>query len=185
MAFNISEFAAAGLPFGGARYNLFSCIIDTPSGVPNVGARVAFTCKAAQIPASTITVLPVRYFGREVKFAGTRTFAPWTVSILNDEDFQVRNAMEVWSNAINRHESNLRDNALATNASYRTTATITQYGKTGVAIRTYQFVNIFPSEVGAIEMNWDNADAIQEFPVTFEYDYWNVVAPTTTGVINV
>jgi len=184
MAFNISEFASAGLPLGGARYSLFNVIIDTPSGVPNIAARASFTCKAAQIPASTLATIPIRYFGREVKFAGSRTFAPWTVTILNDEDFAVRNAMELWSNNINRHEANLRDTALATNSAYRTTATVTQYSKTGVPVRTYEFVNIFPTEVSAIEMTWDNADAIQEYTVSFEYDYWRIIAPTTTGTIN-
>ncbi len=183
MTFSVSEFAAAGLPLGGARPSLFSVIVDTPSGVPNVGARFSFTCKSAQIPASSIGVVPIRYFGREVKFAGNRTFAPWTATILNDEDFQIRSAMETWSNAINRHEANLRDTAIATNAAYRTTATVTQYSKTGVPIRTYEFVNIFPSEVGAIELSWDAVDAIEEFPVTFEYDYWRIVAPSTTGVL--
>ena len=185
MAFNVSEFAAAGLPFGGARASHFQATIDTPSGVPNIGPRFAFTCKAAQIPASTLTSFPIKYFGREVKFAGTRTFAPWTVTVLNDEDFAVRQALETWSNLINRHEANLRDNALATNASYRTTANVTQYSKTGVPIRTYQFVNLFPTEIAAIELDWDNSDTVQNYQVTFEYDYWQIVAPTTTGVFTV
>ena len=185
MAFNVSQFAAAGLPLGGARPSLFSVIVDTPNGVPNVGARFSFTCKAAQIPASTLGTIPIRYFGREVKFAGNRTFAPWQVLVLNDEDFTIRNAMETWSNLINRHQSNVRDPALATNSSYRTTATVTQYGKTGVPIRTYEFVNIYPQDIGAIDVNWDNGEAIEEFPITFEYDYWQVVAPTTTGTFAV
>lgn len=185
MAFNVNDFTAAGLPFGGTRSSLFQATVDTPSGVPNIGPRFAFTCKSAQIPGSTLTSFPIRYFGRETKFAGTRTFAPWQVTVLNDEDFAVRQALETWSNLINRHEANVRDAALATNASYRTTANVTQYSKTGVPIRTYQFVNIFPTEIAAIEVNWDAADAVQEFAVTFDYDYWQVVAPTTTGVLAV
>jgi hypothetical protein len=185
MAFNISEFAAAGLPLGGARPSLFSVIVDTPTGVPNVGARFNFTCKAAQIPASTLGVIPINSFGRDVKFAGNRVFAPWTVTVLNDEDFAIRQAMEIWSNNINRHEANIRDTALATNSSYRTTATVTQYGKTGIPVRTYEFVNIFPQEVGAIALSWDDGEAIEQFDVSFEYDFWRIVAPTTTGVIAV
>lgn len=184
MAFNISQFAAAGLPLGGARPSLFQVTVETPSGVPNVGSRFAFTCRASQIPASTLGSIPIRYFGREVKFAGTRQFQPWSTTILNDEDFQVRQAMETWSNLINRHEANLRDGALLTNASYRTTATVTQFGKTGAPIRSYQFVNIFPTEIGAIELSWDSGEAIEEFAVTFDYDFWRVVAPTTTGNLN-
>ena len=184
MAFNVSEFASSGLPLGGARPSLFSVIIDTPSGVPNIGARVNFTCRAAQIPESTVTVLEPAYFGRRIKIAGTRQFANWTAQILNDEDFQVRHALEVWSNAINRHEANLRETQLSTTASYRTTATVTQFSKVGVPIRTYEFVNIFPVNIQAIDVNWE-ADAIEEFACEFAYDFWKVSAPTTTGVLTV
>ena len=185
MAFNISEFASAGLPLGGARPSLFSVIVDTPSGVPNVGARFAFTCRAAQIPASTVSVIEPQYFGRRIKIAGTRTFANWRVEILNDEDFEIRQAMEIWSNEINRHQANLRAPRLATTASYRTTATVTQYAKTGEQIRTYRFVNIFPVEIGSIDLSWENGEQIETFPVEFAYDYWDLVNPGTTGTLTV
>ena len=185
MAFNVTEFASAGLPLGGARPSLFSVTVDTPAGVPAVGARFAFTCRAAQIPSSILSVIPQRYGGREVKMPGTRTFEPWNVTVLNDEDFTVRSAMEQWSNLINAHQANLRDGGLSTLASYRTTATVNQYNKTGGVVRTYEFINIFPTNVGAIDLDWDNADAIEIFPVEFQYDYWQVVAPTTTGTFAV
>jgi len=184
MAFNISEFSSSGLPLGGARPSLFSVIIDTPSGVPNIGARVNFTCKAAQMPESSLSVIEASYFGRKIKIAGTRTFANWSPTILNDEDFEVRHALEVWSNAINRHQANLRETQLATSASYRTTASVTQYSKVGVPIRTYEFVNIFPVNLQAIDVNWDT-DAIEEFQCEFAYDYWRVAAPSTTGILTV
>jgi hypothetical protein len=185
MPFNVSEFASAGLPFGGARPSLFSVIIDTPSGVPNVGARTSFTCRAAQIPQSSVGVIEQAYYGRRIKIAGTRTFANWRVDILNDEDFQVRAAMEIWSNAINTHQSNLRAPNLATTASYRTTATVTQYAKTGEALRTYRFVNIFPTEVGAIDLAWENGEQVETFPVEFAYDYWDLTTPGNTGTLAV
>jgi len=185
MAFNVSEFAAAGLPLGGARASLFSVIIDTPSGVPNVGARISFTCRAAQIPESTIGVVEIPYFGRRIKLAGNRTFANWTPTILNDEDFQVRGAMEIWSNAINRHQANLRETQLSTSQSYRTTAIVTQFDKIGVPIRTYEFVNIFPVNISAIDLSWDNVDSVEEFTVEFAYDYWRIAAPSTTGSLTI
>ena len=185
MAFNVSEFASAGLPLGGARPSLFSVIVDTPSGVPNVGSRISFTCRAAQIPQSTVGVIEQAYYGRRIKIAGTRSFQKWRVDILNDEDFQVRSAMEIWSNAINSHQSYLRAPQLATSASYRTTATVTQYAKTGEALRTYRFVNIFPTEIGAIDLAWDQGEQIETFPVEFAYDYWDLVNPGTTGTLAV
>jgi len=107
------------------------------------------------------------------------------VEILNDEDFQVRQAMEVWSNEINRHQANLRAPQLSTTASYRTTATVTQFAKTGESIRTYRFVNIFPVDIGAIDLSWENGDQIETFGVEFAYDYWDLVNPGTTGTLTV
>jgi hypothetical protein len=177
MAFSVTEFASQGLPFGGARSSLFEVDIQTPAGIPNVNDRIRFTCRAAQIPAATINNINVNYFGREIKVAGNRTFAEWTPTILNDEDFQVRDAMEAWSNSINSFRSNLRDPALATLAGYRTDATVIQYGKTGNVLRRYKFVNLYPTEVSTIDLAWDS-DAIQEFTVTFQYDYWEAVTGT-------
>lgn len=185
MAFNISRFTSQGLPFGGARSAYFEVILNTPSGIPNIGEKISLTCKAAQLPGSTLTSIPVRYFGRETKHAGTRTFQPWQIIVLNDEDFAVRHALELWSNSINRHEQNVRDAAFHRNSQYRTTALVTQYSKVNVPIRTYELVNAWPQEVAPIDLNWDNAEAIQEYGVIIEYDFWRPVAPSTTGSFSV
>ena len=170
MAFNITDFQGQ-LTFGGARANLFQVTIDNP--VDNgTFLKSSFMVKAAQIPAATLAIAPVSYFGREVKLAGNRTFEDWTVTILNDEDFLVRDGMERWSNAINGLQSNLRSFSLATAAQYKRSATVTQFSKTGLPIRSYQFVGIFPTSVGAIELDWSTNDAVEEFQVTFAYDYW-------------
>ena len=173
MAFSVTQFAAQGLPFGGARASLFEVDIQTPQGIANVGERVRFTCQSAQIPAATIGSIDVPYFGRQVKVAGNRTFADWTPTILNDEDFEVRNAMEEWSNSINSFQSNLRE---GTNLlqQYRTVANVTQFSKTGSRLRTYRFVNIFPTEVSTIDLDW-TTEGVETFTCTFVYDYWEVV----------
>lgn len=170
MAFNITGFQGQ-LALGGARPNLFQVTIDNPV---DRGAfiKTSFMVKAAQIPAATLGVAPVQYFGREVKLAGNRTFEDWTVTILNDEDFLVRDGMERWSNAINGLETNLRSVSLATTAQYKTNATVTQFSKTGLPIRSYNFVGIFPTSITAIDLDWGTNDTIEEFQVTFAYDYW-------------
>ena len=110
MAFNITEFQGQ-LTGGGARPNLFQVTIDNPV---DRGAfiKTSFMVQAAQIPEATLGQATVNYFGRQVKLAGNRTFPDWTVTIMNDEDFLVRDGMESWSNAINGLESNLRSAAL-------------------------------------------------------------------------
>jgi hypothetical protein len=152
MAFNITEFQGQ-LTFGGARNNLFQVTIDNPV---DRGAflKTSFMVKGAQIPAATLGTATVNYFGREVKLAGNRTFEDWSVTIINEL------------------ESNLRSFELATTAQYKTNATVTQFSKTGLPIRTYNFVGIFPLSVDAIDLDWGTNDQVEEFGVTFAYDYW-------------
>lgn len=173
MAFNINEMRAA-LRYGGARQNLFQVRINNPAN--SVGDAITpFMVQGAQIPESQLGVIPVFYFGRQMKLAGDRTFGDWTVTVINDEDFLIRNAMEEWSNRINRLERNVRDINR-----YKTNATVIQYAKDGTAIREYKFDGIFPSLISPIELDWGTVDQIESFQVTFTYDYWTVSGGTTS-----
>jgi hypothetical protein len=185
MSFSVDEFASAGLPLGGARASLFTVLMDTPSGVPNIGPRLTFTCKAASLPSSVLGITEVGYFGRKIKLAGNRVFENWDITVLNDEDFVTRNAFEIWSNAIQSHQTNVRATQLATTQSYRTTAQITQLSKTGTQLRTYEMVSLWPVTVGAIQMDWDSVNQVEMYTVTLAYDYWKPVAPSTTGIFEV
>jgi hypothetical protein len=174
MPFNISAFKSNGLVYGGARPSLFQVFMTPPAGIgiDTVSAdKFRFVCKTAELPESTISQIEVPYFGRRIKVAGERAFADWSVSVLNDEDFSVRAMFELWSNALNRHVSNVRDPALSAEQ-YKTDLDILQYSKDGAIIRSYQLVGAFPTTIGSIGLNWESANAIEEFSVTFAYDYW-------------
>jgi hypothetical protein len=173
MAFNINEMRSQ-LTFDGARQNLFQVQINNPANSSG-DAKTRFMCQAAQMPGSDLGVIPVFYFGRQMKLAGDRTFAEWTVTIINDEDFLIRNAMEEWSNQINRLQRNVREIAR-----YKSVAQVTQFSKDGSKLRTYEFNGIFPSNISPIEMDWSTTDQIELFQVTFQYDYWNV-SDSVTG----
>tara|TARA_Y100000385_G_C13019129_1_gene605314 strand:+ start:629 stop:1177 length:549 start_codon:yes stop_codon:yes gene_type:complete len=177
MAFNIQEIRSQ-LVLGGARASLFQVQIANPAnGAGDI--KVPFMVKAAQLPASTLGSFDVPYFGRKIKIAGDRTFAEWTVTIINDEDFLIRNAMEQWMNSINSHAGNIREFGSASPLLYKSNAQITQFSKTGVPIREYTFNGMFPTEVSAIEMSWETTDAIEDFTVTFQYDFWEVSGGVT------
>jgi hypothetical protein len=177
MAFNIQEIRSQ-LALGGARASLFQVQIANPAnGAGDI--KVPFMVKAAQLPASTLGQIEVPYFGRKIKIAGDRTFAEWTVTVINDEDFLIRNAMEQWMNSINSHAGNIREFGSASPLLYKSNAQITQFSKTGVPIREYTFNGMFPTEVSAIEMAWETTDAIEEFTVTFQYDFWEVSGGVT------
>jgi len=177
MAFNIQDIRSQ-LVGGGARASLFQVQITNPAnGAGDI--KVPFMVKAAQIPASSLGQIEVPYFGRKIKIAGDRTFAEWTVTVINDEDFLIRNAMEQWMNSINSHAGNIREFGSASPLLYKSNAQITQFSKTGVPIREYTFNGMFPTEVSTIEMAWETTDAIEEFTVTFQYDFWEVTGGIT------
>jgi hypothetical protein len=177
MAFNINEIRSQ-LAHGGARPSHFQILVTNP--INSLGdQKFAFTARAAQIPTWTTGVIPVFYFGRQIKVSGPRQFEPWNVTVYNDEDFLVRNALEQWSNAINTLQGNLQVTGSSSPAEYKSQGIITQYGKAGQVLRQYQFNGMWPSRVNAIEVDWTNGDAIEEFQVTFEFDEFEVIGGQT------
>ena len=172
MVFNINDIRGA-LPLGGARPTLFSVqFVNPSSSVADI--KVPFLCEAASLPDSRLGVIQVPYFGRTIKLAGDRTFNPWTVTIMNDEDFAIKNALETWSNAINSMQGNLRGFGTSASAAYKTNALVRQYGKTGQTLREYTFNGIYPAEISQIELNWGSTDSIERFSIGFQYDFWYV-----------
>ena len=177
MSFNVNEMRSQ-LVFGGARNTLFNVTIQNPvNGVADI--KVPFMCKAASLPESSIGVIPVPYFGRTIKIAGDRQYGEWGVTIINDEDFLIRNAMEQWVNAINTPEGNLRNLGTSSPLLYKAQAQVTQFSKTGVPLRIVQFNGIFPTSISPIDMAWEAQDQIEEFQVSFQYDWWEVVGGIT------
>lgn len=174
MAFNIAEFRAAMIG-DGARPNLFSVSLTFPNvaSSPIASQKLTFMAHAAQLPASTMGVARQHYFGREVKFAGDRVFQDWSISVINDEDFIIRNAFEKWSDKLNSHSQNVRAAGAISSLLYTADATVTQFSKTGVPLKTYKFVGMFPSQIDPINLEWGQNDRIEEFGVTFSYQYWD------------
>jgi|TARA_R110002074_G_scaffold180896_1_gene345243 hypothetical protein len=174
MTFNVNTFRSS-FRDGGARPNLFSVQLNTPAGILPVESGGAFEVKAAQLPSSTLPSVDVPYFGRQIRVAGNRTFDAWTVTVMNKENFSLRNAMENWMASINSHVTNQGVQRLS---SYKQDASVYHYGKTGdgAPISTYKFEGLFPTEVSTIELGWDTNDSIEEFTVTFAFDWWTNAA---------
>ena len=174
MAFNVAEFRA-NMIGDGARPNLFQVTLNFPTIAENgvaAGQKATFMAKSAQLPGSTIGTVPVYYFGRELKFAGNRSFTDWSLQIINDEDFTIRKAIESWMNGINSHAGNVRTGGAKSPAGYTVDAEVTQYGKTGDTLKKYKFVGLYPLDLAPIDLDWSSNDTIEEYGVTFAYQWW-------------
>jgi len=154
---------------GGARPNLFKATVNFPGYAGGDVELTSFLCKTAQLPASIIANLDVPFRGRQLKIAGDRTFEPWTVTIINDTDFSIRNAMERWMNGINAHSANT---GLTNPVDYQADLVIEQLDKDSSILKTYNFRGCFPTNVGAIDVSYETNDAIEEFTVEFQVQYW-------------
>jgi hypothetical protein len=190
MSFNIDQFRTA-MQYDGARPNLFEVVLQFPAFVELGGQANAlsrFFVKTAQLPGSTIGAVTVPYFGREVKVAGNRTFQDWSVTVINDEDFTIRNAFERWHRGINGNRTNLREpgavstSPLAPGTSYAVDAEVYQYAKVGGSpIKKYRFTGMFPNDIAAIDLDWGSNDTVEEFSVTLSYQYWESLDSRTTA----
>jgi len=177
---------------GGARPNLFEVEItpgDLPSGVAKYDGDVfKYMCKAANLPASQIGVVEVPFRGRVLKIAGDRTFEPWTITIMNDTKFTLRNAFELWANSIQAANENYTAAGTLGDASdstgYFADISVHQLARdlkdsdAPSVLKSYKFYNVFPSSVSSIDLDFGNNDAIEEFTVELQVQYW---APTVQG----
>lgn len=178
MAFNISEFRSKALTSAGARANLFEVSLTGVTAVTGLtDGEFQFSCKASAIPTSTIGVVEVPYFGRNIKVLGNKTFDNWSITVINDEDFKYRNAMENWMAKMSTHVGNkvTVGQTFGSGDNLYGQGVVTHFSKAGtsdVKIATYNFVNIFPVSISEIALEWGSNDTIEEFTVEFGYDYW-------------
>ena len=179
----ISNFKTA-MSGGGARPNLFEVEITTlPGGITWDSSNFKFMCKAAQLPGQTIASIDVPFRGRTFKVAGDRTIDAWTVTIINDENFEYRNAFESWTELIANLDTNLGatlPDAYMRNARVyqlgrgsRTSSTDST-GSENVVLKEYEFIDIFPTSVSPIDLSYDSSDTIEEFTVEFQVQSINV-----------
>lgn len=174
MAFKVQEFRAQ-MNYDGARPNLFQCDLTFPTLTAGGVAQTQFSfmARAAQLPGSTVNQIPQFYFGRELKFAGNRQFTEWTVTIINDEDFTIRDAFEKWMSGMNSHSGNLRNPAFTKgDGGYQQDGYVTQFNKDGTPSKKYKFIGMFPIDLSPIELDWGANDTIEEYAVTFAYQWW-------------
>lgn len=190
MPFNVQAFRAS-MVTDGARSSLFDVQMTFPLAVGTGGTapgsfgsaqqQVTFRARGTSLPGDSISSIGVNYFGREIKLAGNRSFTDWSITVIQDEDFNLRNAFERWMSGINSHVANLRLPAmLPGDGGYQQDAYVTQYGKTGDIIKVYKLVGCFPTDVSAIDVDWSN-DGIEEFTVSFAYQWWESLPSTDSS----
>ena len=159
----------AKLRGGGARANLFKATLNFPAYAGGDVELTSFLCKTAQLPQSSTNSFVVPFRGRDLKVAGDRTFEDWTVTIINDTDFTIRDSFERWMNGMNAHSANT---GLTNPVDYQADLLVDQLDRDESVIKRYTFRGAFPTIIGPIQLDYYTRDAIETFDVTFSYQYW-------------
>lgn len=183
--FKISEFTE-NMKYGGARPHLFQVELTVPLAlVVTTGSGAALPkdlrvkATATQVPASSVDAIPVYYQGRAVNFSGARSYAPWTIEVINDEDFRIYDTFVSWLASLNDPLENKRMNGLSSApANYKSVANILQYGQDEALIKQWRVNGIFPTNVSEISLGWQDVNQIERFQVTFAVDS---VVPSVTS----
>lgn len=172
MAFNI-EFFAAQLKNGGARASLFE--VQGPIGPEGQLPQTPFLVKSTTLPESLLGRIVIPFRGREIKIPGDRPSYPdWQITIINDGEFQLRNAFEAWMNTIQSVVNSTSDanNHTPFNSPIFADWQVNQLDRSGDPIKAYKFFGCFPTSISSIPVASDAKDTIEEFSVTLTYSFF-------------
>ena len=166
----------------GSRPNLFKVQVTPPTGFAAADfANFEYLCRSGSLPSATMGTIEIPMNGgRRLKMGGDRTFTEWTSTVLNDEDFKIRSLMEKWQNDIVntnfQSTKNLGNRSAATGTTGGLYGTVMIYqlkedGSSAIA-GGYRLVNCWPSDISQIDLSYDTTDAVEDFTVTWTYDYY-------------
>ena len=167
----------------GARSNLFRVSLTgffSADTTITADEDFIYLCKAAQLPGSTLGIIEVPFSaGRRYKAAGDRTFADWTTTVINDSNHKIRQALEVLQQQYGTTDYNSTTSKTRTGGSATDFSTIKveQLNQAGTVVSSYTLFNCWPSDISTIDLSYDSTDTLEEFTVTWSYDYFTF--PTT------
>ena len=188
--FSISKFRAA--INSGSRPNLFRINVTPPAGLTGTGviadvAKYSTLVRSAALPSATIGTIELPMNGgRRFKLGGDRVFTEWTSTVLNDTDYKLRGSLESWQNQMVKTNFEIQDSlgnrsSIGGGTALKPAPTglygtieIFQLGEDGKSVPygSYRLINCWPSDISAIDLSYDTTDAVEDFTVTWTYDYY-------------
>ena len=181
--FNVERFKSA-LTNGGARPNQFAVQLSFPTYVASQSiavARAPFLVNIAELPGQTVNPAIVQYRGREVKFAGDRIFAPYTITVMNDAEMSIRNGMEQWMNGM---EDNAAKFGRLQPSEYQRDIDVLQLDRNGNILKSYKLVNAFPVDLSPVALDFGANDQISQFTVTLQYQHFTTSSNPLGSIVN-
>ena len=159
----------------GARSNLFRITLTGKGLTALENDDFSYLCKAGQLPGSTLGIIEVPFSaGRRYKAPGDRTFADWTTTVINDSDHKIREVLEDLQKQYGTTDYNSTTSKTLSGGTQTDFSTILveQLDQTGAMIYSYTLENCWPQDISTIDLSYDSTDTLEEFTVTWSYDYF-------------
>ncbi|NBP16518.1 hypothetical protein EBU95_19375 [bacterium] len=161
----------------GSRPNLFLVKLTPNENFPFAGFE--YVCRSASLPSSTVGLVEIALNGgRRLKMGGDRQFTEWTTTVLNDENFSIRKQLEAWQSTLvntNYNRTSVGSRTVGDGTYVTGVAEIYQLDADGNSIGgagEYKLLNCWPSDISTIDLSYDSTDTVEEFTVTWSYDYY-------------
>lgn len=161
---------------GGNKVNRFKISGNIGSGATKTNSLDAnqFHIRTANLPASTFGTIPVNFQGRTVHYPGERTYTPWVITVLDDNNksTSLYEHFNRWGNAINNHKTN--EGQVTLGAAFHTEVwTVEQLAADQSTIKTSYLKNCWPISVGEINFDMAADNTLCSFDVVIAYSHWS------------
>lgn len=148
--------------------------------MPFVGTddRLTSFARSTTLPAYKLHPVEVKFQSQTLRLAGPADFdGNWTVKFLCDEAHTIRHKFLAWMSVA--YDPSIQVHG-APSQYLDDRVQVHQLDRRGNSIATYNFVGLFPSEVGQIDVAHDNLEP-EAFDVNFTYSYWTLNAQNSVG----
>lgn len=148
--------------------------------IPFIGDDTQMTsfARSASLPSYSLGTVEVKFQAQTLRLAGPAEFeGTWSTSFLCDEAHSIRHKFLSWM-SVAYDPSTMSHGAPSQYKDDR--CQIHQLDRAGNSISVYNFIGLFPSNVGQIEVSHENVEP-EQFEVTFTYDYWILNAQNASG----
>ena len=166
--FSLDSFVTNFGQNGGARPYLFRW--SPQLSVGNAQSAI-YMARATSLPESNIEEIQIHWQGMANKLTGARTYADWTITLLCDENWQIRTDFETWLSKINSYEGG--GNFASKRSDYVTTQRLELLDYDLNPTKTVILNDAWPKAVGAITLDYSSQD-IAQFDITFAYNYFTI-----------
>lgn len=170
---------------GGTRINRFRITGNLGEKTSLTDKGGTFLIRTASLPPSTVGAIPINYRGRTVIYPGDRAYAPWQITVLDENPKESKTgktlyrAFHDWSNQINNHvlntttQTNPSDHFSNSTRSGGTVWTVEQLETNGAnAIRKFTLHNCWPVAIGELTLDMSQDNVLGSFGVTIAYSHY-------------